>query len=53
MLKDFGFLGVVNPIMRKTLGRTTTIPKGCEKQGKELSEVVKILEEKGFTVKYE
>jgi hypothetical protein len=53
ILKDFGFLGVANPIMRKTLGRTTTIPNGCEKQGKELSEVVKRLEEKGFTVKYE
>ncbi|MEE9459035.1 MAG: DUF1858 domain-containing protein [Candidatus Bathyarchaeia archaeon] len=53
ILKDFGFLGIANPIMRKTLGRTTTIPKGCEKQGKELSEVVKRLEEKGFTVIYE
>jgi hypothetical protein len=53
ILVDLGFLGIANPIMRKTHGQTTTIPKGCEKHGKKLSEVVKRLEEKGFTVKYE
>ena len=51
LLKEMGFLGVVNPILRKTLGRATTIPKGCEKQGKSLDEVVEKLKEKGFTVK--
>ena len=53
ILKELGFLGVANPIVRNTLGRATTIPKGCEKQGKDLNEVIKKLEEKGFTVKSE
>jgi hypothetical protein len=48
ILKEMGFLGVGNPIARKTLGRVTTIPQGCQKQGKNLAEVVKKLEEKGF-----
>jgi len=48
ILKEMGFLGVGNPIARKTLGRVTTIPQGCQKQGKDLAEVVKKLEEKGF-----
>ena len=51
VLKELGFLGVANPVVRKTLGRLTTIPQGCNKQGKDLNEVIKILEEKGFRVK--
>lgn len=50
ILKEMGFLGVANPVVRKTLGRMTTIPEGCKKQGKDLNEVIKILEEKGFSV---
>jgi len=51
ILKEMGFLGVGNPIARNTLGRVTTIPQGCQKQGKDLAEVIKKLEEKGFQVK--
>lgn len=51
ILKEMGFLGVVNPAVRKTLGRLTTIPQGCKKQGKDLNEVIKRLEEMGFKVK--
>lgn len=51
ILKKLGFLGVANPVVRNTLGRVTTIPKGCEKQGKALDEVVKKLEEHGFVIK--
>lgn len=51
ILKELGFLGVANPLVRKTLGRVTTIPQGCEKQGKDLNEVIKKLKEKGFAVK--
>lgn len=51
ILKELGFLGVSNPIARNTLGRMTTIPQGCEKQGKKLEDVIKKLEESGFTVK--
>ncbi len=50
LLKEQGFLGVANPITRNTLGRMTTLPEGCEKQGKELTEVIKVLEEAGFTI---
>jgi hypothetical protein len=51
ILKELGFLGVANPVLRKTLGRVTTIPKGCEKQGKDLADVIKKLEENGFSIK--
>ena len=51
VLKDMGFAGVANPIARNTLGRATTLRKGCERQGKDLNEVIKTLEAKGFTVK--
>ena len=50
LLKEQGFLGVANPITRNTLGRMTTLPEGCEKQGKELTDVIKVLEEAGFEV---
>ena len=51
ILKELGFLGVRNPLVRKTLGRKTTIPQGCQKQKKDLNEVIKILEKKGFKIK--
>ena len=51
ILKELGFIGVVNLVVRKTLGRMTTITRGCKKQGKNLIEVMKVLEEKGFKVK--
>ncbi len=51
ILKEMGFLGVANPIARKILGKVTTIPQGCKKQGKDLNEVIKKLEELGFKVK--
>lgn len=51
ILKELGFIGVVNLVVRKTLRRMTTITRGCKKQGKNLIEVIKVLEEKGFKVK--
>ncbi len=51
VLKEMGFLGVANPIARATLGKVTTIPQGCKKQGKGLNEVMKKLKELGFKVK--
>lgn len=50
LLKELGFLGVANPIARNTLGRLTTIPQGCEKQGQDLNVVIRKLESAGFTV---
>jgi hypothetical protein len=37
--------------MRNTVGRVTTIPQGCQKMGKDLAEVITIVEAKGFKVK--
>ena len=51
MLKELGFLGIANPLVRKTMGRKITIPQGCEKQGKDLNQVITKLEEQGFKVK--
>lgn len=51
ILKELGFLGVANPVVRNTLGRVMTIPQGCQKQGKDLAEVTRELEAKGFTIK--
>ena len=51
VLKEMGFLGVVNPVVRNTIGRATTIPQGCQKMGKDLNEVIKSLEQKGYSVK--
>jgi hypothetical protein len=51
ILKELGFLGIANPVVRKTLGRMMTLPEGCRKQGKDLDEVLKKLEEYGFKVR--
>ena len=51
VLKELGFLGIVSPVVRRTLGRVTTIPQGCKRQGKDLDEVIKKLTEEGFKVK--
>ncbi len=50
ILKELGFLGVINPVLRNTIGRKITIPQGCEKQGINLAEVISRLEENGFSV---
>lgn len=51
IMKELGFAGVVNPLVRNTLGRKMTIPQGCQKMGKDMAEVVGKLTEKGFAVK--
>jgi uncharacterized protein len=50
ILKEMGFLGVINPVIRRTLGKKMTLPQGCGKQGQEISTVTKRLEEKGFSI---
>lgn len=50
ILKELGFLGVINPVVRKTLGRKTTILDGSKKQGKDLEEVINKLKENGFEI---
>lgn len=51
VLKEMGFLGVSNPVVRNTLGRVTTLPEGCKKQDKNLDEVLNILRSNGFEIK--
>jgi hypothetical protein len=51
ILKELGFAKIVNPLVRRTLGRKITIPKGCENQKKNLATVIKVFEEAGFSVK--
>jgi len=51
ILKGLGFLGVANAVARNTLGRVTTIPQGCQKQGQDLAGVIKNLEDEGFQIK--
>lgn len=50
ILKEMGFLGVANPVVRRTLGKKMTLPQGCAKQGQDLAAVIRKLEEKGFVV---
>jgi hypothetical protein len=51
ILKEMGFVGVGNPFTRNTLGRVTTLPQGCEKQRKDLAQVLAALAEHGFVTK--
>jgi hypothetical protein len=53
ILKELGFLGVANPVVRNTLGKLMTIPAGSQKQGKDLAEVIAKLKENGFEIKGE
>ena len=50
ILKEMGFLGVLNPLVRKTLGKKMTVPEGSRKQQKDLEEVIKKLEDEGFRI---
>jgi len=50
ILKDMGFIGVINPLVRKTIGRKTTLLEGIKKQGKDLEEVFKKLKDKDFKI---
>ncbi len=50
ILKDMGFIGVINPIIRKTIGRKTTLLEGIKKQGKDSEEVFNKLRDKDFEI---
>jgi hypothetical protein len=50
VLKEMGFLGVANPLVRRTLGKKMTIPEGSKKQQKDLEAVIKKLEDEGFKI---
>ena len=50
VLKNIGFIGVINPLVRKTIGRKTTLLEGCKKQGKDLRVVIQKLKDEGFEI---
>lgn len=51
ILKELGFLGLANPVMRNTVGRITTLTQGCKKMGKDCAEVITVLKNKGFDIR--
>jgi hypothetical protein len=50
IMKEIGFLGIANPVMLNTMGRVMTIPKGCEKMGIDLGDVIRTLRDRGFEI---
>lgn len=50
ILKDLGFAGAANPVMRNTHGRIMTLNAGIEKLGLDKDSVVKKLKEAGYEV---
>lgn len=50
ILAELGFLGVKNPVARKTLGRMTTIQEGCRKQRVDLEHIIVQLRKNGFEI---
>lgn len=50
LLGELGFLGVKSQIVRNTLGKMTTIPQGCKKQGRDLDEILEKLKNEGFEI---
>lgn len=51
ILKEMGFVGVANPVTRNAVGRKTTLPQGCKRQGKDLDQVLATLAEHGYVAK--
>lgn len=50
VLKDLGFAGIAFAAVRSTIGRTMTLLEGCRKQGKDVSEVINHLTQRGYRV---
>lgn len=50
-MADIGFEEIKNPVVLNLMGRVMTVPKGAAVKGMKIEEVVRGLEERGFTVK--
>ena len=50
-MADIGFEEIMNPEVLNLMGRVMTLPKGVAVKGMKLDDVVRQLEERGFTVK--
>jgi len=48
VLKELGFAGVANPVLRATVGRTMTLKAGCERMGKDYAQVLRELAARGW-----
>lgn len=50
VLKSLGFESIDNPVMMRTAARVMTIPKAAAMKGMDFNEVIKALEDSGYTV---
>lgn len=48
ILKELGFIDIVNPIMMNTAGRVMTIPKGAQMKNVDIEKIKEKLKENGF-----
>jgi len=53
ILAEIGFTEILKPIMLNTVGKIMTLPKGAAMRKIELSKVVAILKEHGYTIQEE
>ena len=49
-MNRLGFDQITKPGMLQSMGRIMTIPKGCREKGKDLDDVIRQLEDMGYTV---
>lgn len=50
ILRNLGFVDIVNPIMMNTAGRVMTIPKGTQMKNIDIEKVKEKLRESGFEI---
>ncbi|SDY81896.1 protein of unknown function [Proteiniborus ethanoligenes] len=50
ILRDLGFVDIVNPIMMNTAGRVMTIPKGTQMKNIHIEKVIEKLKENSFEI---
>lgn len=50
ILRELGFVDIVNPIMMNTAGRVMTIPKGAQMKNIDIEKIKERLKENGFEI---
>jgi len=50
ILKELGFVDIVNPVMMNTAGRVMTIPKGAEMKNIDIETIKEKLKQNGFEI---
>ncbi len=49
-LAELGFTEIVKPVMRTTVGKVMTIPKGAVMRSMDLSAIIEVLESRGYRI---